>query len=91
MTENRSFSTGGRNQARSLGRFAIKAAGTNDSIGLSILNGLKDGVPATVATIEYDPKSIGSDRACCFMPDGEKRYILAPDGLKVGDKIDERP
>ena len=46
----------------------------------------KDGVPATVATIEYDP-----NRTCrialLHYHDGAKRYILAPKGLEVGDKI----
>lgn len=47
----------------------------------------KDGVPAKVATIEYDPNR------SCFISllhyvDGEKRYILAPAGLKVGEMIE---
>lgn len=47
----------------------------------------KDGVPATVATIEYDPNRN------CFISllnyaDGEKRYILAPLGMKVGDRVE---
>jgi len=46
----------------------------------------KDGVPATVASIEYDP-----NRTCrialLHYHDGEKRYILAPEGLQAGDKI----
>ncbi len=46
----------------------------------------KDGVPATVAAIEYDP-----NRTCrialLHYHDGEKRYILAPRGLEVGDRI----
>ncbi|HEY1680042.1 MAG TPA: 50S ribosomal protein L2 [Candidatus Tumulicola sp.] len=47
----------------------------------------KDGIPAKVATIEYDP-----NRSCRIAlvnyRDGEKRYILAPLGLKVGDPIE---
>ena len=46
----------------------------------------KDSVPATVAAIEYDP-----NRTCrialLHYHDGEKRYILAPKGLEVGDRI----
>jgi large subunit ribosomal protein L2 len=46
----------------------------------------KDGVPATVASIEYDP-----NRTCrialLHYTDGEKAYILAPKGLKVGDQL----
>jgi large subunit ribosomal protein L2 len=47
----------------------------------------KDGVPATVTTIEYDPNRN------CFISllhyaDGEKRYVLTPLGIKVGDKVE---
>ena len=50
----------------------------------------KDGVPATVKAIEYDPNRT------CFIAllvyaDGEKRYILAPLGLKVGDTVMSGP
>ena len=46
----------------------------------------KDGIPATVAAIEYDPNR-SSRIALLHYHDGEKRYILAPHGLKVGDKL----
>ncbi|WP_346354671.1 50S ribosomal protein L2 [Azotosporobacter soli] len=46
----------------------------------------KDGVPAKVATIEYDPNR-SARIALLHYADGEKRYILAPNGLKVGDAI----
>ena len=46
----------------------------------------KDGIPATVKTIEYDPNRTAYI-ALLFYADGEKRYILAPHGLKVGDKL----
>ncbi len=46
----------------------------------------KDGVPAKVATIEYDPNR-SANIALLHYADGEKRYILAPYGLKVGDTI----
>ncbi|HCP14338.1 MAG TPA: 50S ribosomal protein L2 [Peptococcaceae bacterium] len=46
----------------------------------------KDGVPAKVATIEYDPNR-SAYIALLHYVDGEKRYILAPIGLKVGDSI----
>ena len=50
----------------------------------------KDGIPAKVATIEYDPNRN------CFISllhyaDGEKRYILAPLGIKAGDKVESGP
>ena len=44
----------------------------------------KDGIPAKVAGIEYDPNRT-SNIALLHYRDGEKRYILAPNGLKVGD------
>jgi len=46
----------------------------------------KDGIPAKVATIEYDPNR-SARIALLHYADGEKRYILAPNGLKVGQKI----
>jgi large subunit ribosomal protein L2 len=51
---------------------------------------IKDGIPAKVATIEYDPNRN------CFISllhyaDGEKRYILAPFGIKAGDKVESGP
>jgi large subunit ribosomal protein L2 len=47
----------------------------------------KDGVPAKVAFIEYDPNR-SARIALLHYADGEKRYILAPEGLKVGDKVE---
>jgi large subunit ribosomal protein L2 len=46
----------------------------------------KDGVPAKVAAIEYDPNR-SARIALLHYADGEKRYILAPQGLAVGDKL----
>ena len=46
----------------------------------------KDGIPGTVKTIEYDPNRTAFI-ALVFYADGEKRYILAPDGLQVGTEI----
>ena len=50
----------------------------------------KDGIPAKIATIEYDP-----NRSCrialVHYKDGEKRYILAPLGLRVGDVVESGP
>ena len=50
----------------------------------------KDGVPARVATIEYDPNR-NARIALVNYADGEKRYILAPLDLKVGDVIESGP
>ena len=46
----------------------------------------KDGVPAIVKTIEYDPNR-SARIALLFYADGEKRYILAPNGLQVGQTV----
>jgi large subunit ribosomal protein L2 len=50
----------------------------------------KDGVPAKVATIEYDPNR-SARIALLHYVDGEKRYILAPEGVSVGDKLASGP
>lgn len=47
----------------------------------------KDGVPAKVATIEYDPNRSARIALLHYL-DGEKRYILAPEGLKVGAMVE---
>ena len=46
----------------------------------------KDGIEAVVKTIEYDPNRSANIALLCYA-DGEKRYILAPYGVKVGDKL----
>jgi large subunit ribosomal protein L2 len=50
----------------------------------------KDGVPARVQAIEYDPNR-SSRIALLAYADGEKRYILAPDGLRVGNSVSSGP
>ena len=50
----------------------------------------KDGVPGTVATIEYDPNR-SANIALINYADGEKRYIVAPNKLSVGDVIESGP
>ena len=46
----------------------------------------KDGIPATVKTIEYDPNRTANIALICYA-DGEKAYIIAPVGLKVGQMV----
>ena len=46
----------------------------------------KDGIPATVKSIEYDPNRTANIALLAYA-DGEKAYILAPEGLKVGQKV----
>ncbi|MEK4496529.1 50S ribosomal protein L2 [Ureibacillus sp. FSL W8-0352] len=50
----------------------------------------KDGIPGRVATIEYDPNR-SANIALINYVDGEKRYIIAPKGLKVGQEIISGP
>ena len=50
----------------------------------------KDGVPAKVAAVEYDPNR-NARIALLHYVDGEKRYILAPVGIKVGDMLESGP
>ena len=50
----------------------------------------KDGIIGNVATIEYDPNRTANIALIHYL-DGEKRYIIAPKGLKVGDKIESGP
>ena len=50
----------------------------------------KDGIPAVVKSIEYDPNRTANIALICYA-DGEKAYILAPEGLKVGQKVMNGP
>ena len=81
--------TGGRNNQ---GRLTVRHQGGGHKRLYRIIDfkRIKDGVPATVATIEYDPNR-SSRIALLNYADGEKRYILAPEGLKVGDKLMSGP
>jgi large subunit ribosomal protein L2 len=78
-------STGGRNHhGRITSRF--RGGGHKQRYRLIDFKRAKIGVPALVASIEYDPNRTARI-ALLNYADGEKLYILAPDGLKVGDKI----
>jgi large subunit ribosomal protein L2 len=78
-------STGGRN---SNGRMTMRYIGGGHKRQYRIIDFKrdKDGVPATVKTIEYDPNR-SAFIALVVYADGEKRYIIAPNGLKVGTTI----
>ena len=77
--------TGGRNQHGCItSRF--RGGGHKQRYRLIDWRRAKIGVPATVASIEYDPNRTARI-ALLHYADGEKTYILAPDGLLVGDKI----
>lgn len=78
-------SSGGRNN---LGRRTSNHRGGGHKRNLRLIDTKRDkfDVPSTVATIEYDPNR-SANIALLHYHDGEKRYILAPLGLKVGDKV----
>lgn len=79
-------STGGRNaQGRITTRF--RGGGVKRKYRIIDFKRDKDTVPAKVASIEYDPYRT-SYIALLHYVDGEKRYIIAPNGLKVGDMVE---
>ena len=69
---------------------ASSAAVTSRSTARSTSSRDKHGIPAKVAAIEYDPNRTARI-ALLNYADGEKRYILAPNGLEVGTTIIVRP
>ena len=77
--------SGGRN---STGRVTSRFIGGGHKQAYRLIDFKRDkaGIPATVASIEYDPNR-SARIALLFYADGEKRYILQPDGLKVGQKL----
>ena len=77
--------SGGRN---SFGRIAVRHRGGGAKRRFRVIDFKRDkiGVPAKVANIEYDPNR-SARIALLNYADGEKRYILAPVGLKVGDPV----
>src|SRR5215475_14312017 len=84
LTEKMS-STGGRNHyGRITSRF--RGGGHKRRFRLIDFRRNKIGVPAKVATVEYDPNRTARIALLHYV-DGEKRYILCPDGLRVGDTV----
>jgi large subunit ribosomal protein L2 len=84
--------TNGRNN---LGRITCrhKGGGHKRQFRLVDFKRDKENIPATVASIEYDPNRSAYIALLNYV-DGEKRYIIAPEGLKAGDKVmtsDEPP
>ena len=78
-------STGGRNN---FGRITVRHRGGGNKRKYRIIDfkRSKDGIPAKVATIEYDPNR-SAFIALLNYADGEKRYILAPVGINAGDTV----
>jgi large subunit ribosomal protein L2 len=81
--------TGGRS---STGRVSSRFIGGGHKQAYRVIDFKRDkaGVPATVAAIEYDPNRT-SRIALLHYADGEKRYILQPNGLKVGQRVMSGP
>lgn len=77
--------TGGRNNT---GKMTMRYIGGGHKRRYRVIDFRrdKDGVPAIVKTIEYDPNR-SARIALLFYKDGEKRYILAPNGLQVGMEL----
>lgn len=77
--------SGGRNN---MGRITCRHRGGGHRRHYRIIDFKRNkfDIPANVATIEYDPNRTARIALLHYV-DGEKRYILAPDGLKVGDKV----
>ena len=80
---------GGRNNT---GKMTVRHQGGGHKRQYRIIDfkRTKDNIPAKVASIEYDPNR-SARIALLFYADGEKRYILAPNGLKVGDVVFSGP
>jgi large subunit ribosomal protein L2 len=82
-------STGGRNvHGRKTARH--RGGGHKQRYRIVDFRREKDGVPASVAAIEYDPNR-NCRIALLHFHDGEKRYILAPEGVRVGDILQNGP
>ncbi|MGA2741771.1 MAG: 50S ribosomal protein L2 [Bryobacteraceae bacterium] len=81
--------TGGRN---STGRVTSRFIGGGHKQAYRVVDFKRDkqGVPAVVASIEYDPNR-SARLALLHYKDGEKRYIIQPDGLKVGMTVSSGP
>ena len=81
--------TGGRN---SYGRITVRHIGGGNRRKIRVIDWKrrKDGIPATVKSIEYDPNRTAY-LALLYYADGEKAYILAPEGLKPGTVVESGP
>ncbi|TGN08086.1 50S ribosomal protein L2 [Leptospira ilyithenensis] len=88
LTLNISYKAGRDNK----GRIAVRRKGGRNKRKFRIIDFKRNkvGIQATVKTIEYDPNRSAFIALVCYA-DGEYRYILAPNGLKVGDKVISGP
>lgn len=78
-------SNGGRNN---MGRITVRHQGGGHKQHYRVIDFKrnKDGIPARVERLEYDPNRSANIALVCYT-DGERRYIIAPKGLKAGDKV----
>ncbi|MCH3917814.1 MAG: 50S ribosomal protein L2 [Spirochaetia bacterium] len=76
----------------SFGRISVRRRGGGHKRAYRIIDFRRDkyGISGTVKTLEYDPNR-SANIALVFYADGEKRYMLAPKGISVGDKIISGP
>ncbi len=88
LTANVTYKAGRSND----GRIAVRRKGGRNKRKFRIIDFKRNkvGIAATVKTIEYDPNRSSFIALICYA-DGEYRYILAPHGLKVGDKVMSGP
>ena len=85
LTRNLTKSGGRNNHGRQTVRF--RGGGVKRRYRIIDFKRNKDNIPATVASIEYDPNR-SARIALLVYADGEKRYIIAPQGLQVGAKVE---
>ncbi len=73
---------------RTNGKITVRHRGGGEKQRIRLVDAKRDkfDVPAKIATIEYDPNR-GARIALLYYADGEKRYMVAPHGLKVGDSV----
>ncbi len=85
LLRGRAKKTGGRNNQ---GKMTMRYIGGGHKQRYRVIDTKRDkeGIPGLVKTIEYDPNR-SSRTALVHYPDGEKRYVLAPAGLKVGQTV----
>jgi large subunit ribosomal protein L2 len=88
LVEKKTSKAGRNNQGRITSRH--RGAGVKQRYRIIDFKRNKFGVPAKVFSIEYDPNR-SARIALLHYVDGEKRYILAPNGLKVGDRVMSGP
>lgn len=81
----RKVASGGRNNR---GRITVRHRGGGHKQHYRVIDFRrdKDGVPATVERLEYDPNRTAHIALLCYR-DGERRYIVAPKGLAAGDQV----